>query len=567
MYLKYLKYKNKYLELKNMIGGAAAVDDVDDAAAVDDVDDAADDDDAASTASTASTASAGIHNISKIMTAFNIFKNFFNEEKNIESMLDHMNKDEELRQLVLRLPLASINWGDVIDDDDEPLKFKKDDIKNDIILKKIFCAIISKMENITFKENCLYIQQMDVTTNTKKTISWIIKSYIGMTIPNINTLPEVVKDIAKYGIHKIKKLDGYEPSLPEHNPNKFLRPLASEIVSPLQPKSKEEQYLDLLKKTCILNTDELTIHLPTTKEESISLGRNTRWCTATHSKDNLFEHYNTKGPLYIIIPKNKLELTEKYQLHGSNTELMNENNRKISLPKLLDRLNDEIFNVWFYDNFYINIYNYFELHPKKYSLVKKINLMILDPKDVEVYKLLLDHIEWSKFTSLTHLIFEYSYNKQISVNFLPQSLKHITFGYEYNTIITPGVLPPSLTHLTFGHNYDKLISPGVLPQTLTHLTFGHDYDKLISAGVLPQTLTHLTFGDLYNKQIGVGVLRQSLTHLTFGKLYNEPIGVGVLPQSLTHLTFGEDYDEPIDKGALPKSLTHLTFGDIINHLG
>ena len=522
MYLKYLKYKNKYLELKNQIGGKPK----------------------------------------QIEQAFTNLKNFFTEGKDVQPMIDHMNTDEELRRLVLGEASAAAAAVPVLHN------FTSANTKDDTILKKIFCAILSKIEQLyneekQYDEKCY--DNINIKSEIKHYIIWIINSYIRITIPNITTLTDVMKDIINYNRHRhagqpeIKDLYGYQPSSSNHDPATFLKPLVSMFEMPSKQKTKEEKYLDLLKETCILDTTKLSIHIPRTKEESIKLGRDTRWCTAAHSKENMFEKYNIKGPLYIIIPKYPAIPNEKYQLLAcddeiddkqEHDELKNKDNEDITPHDLLERFDDKDFKKWFYDKFYVNIEI---IKEEEYNLIKKLHLAYLDK---------VEH--FPKLTSLTHLrfdgLFGDDYNEPIGVGVLPQSLTHLTFGDEYNKLINVDVLPQSLTHLTFGYEYNETIGVNVLPQSLTHLIFGFEYNKSIGKDVLPQSLTHLTFGPDYNELINEDVLPQSLTHLTFGYDYNKLINVNVLPQSLTHLTFGHDYNEQINVGVLPESLTHLTFG-------
>ena len=66
----------------------------------------------------------------------------------------------------------------------------------------------------------------------------------------------------------------------------------------------------------IVDTPNLKIIVPLTKEASIAWGGGTQWCTAaddTKNKDvyNHFDSYNSKAPLYIIISERG-----KFQLHG-----------------------------------------------------------------------------------------------------------------------------------------------------------------------------------------------------------------------------------------------------------
>jgi hypothetical protein len=57
--------------------------------------------------------------------------------------------------------------------------------------------------------------------------------------------------------------------------------------------------------------------VPETEEASCELGRGTKWCTAAE-KNNMFDQYSDKGPLYVWRDKNG----EKYQFHFETAQFM-----------------------------------------------------------------------------------------------------------------------------------------------------------------------------------------------------------------------------------------------------
>ena len=50
-----------------------------------------------------------------------------------------------------------------------------------------------------------------------------------------------------------------------------------------------------------LESDNVKIYTPKTKEESCHYGRGTKWCTASTKGQNMFNQYNRQGQLYIIV--------------------------------------------------------------------------------------------------------------------------------------------------------------------------------------------------------------------------------------------------------------------------
>ena len=199
-------------------------------------------------------------------------------------------------------------------------------------------------------------------------------------------------------------------------------------------------------------------------------------------------------------------------------------------------------------------------------------------------------------TSLTHLIFSFNFDKPLGNSLRRlENLTNLAFGCKFNKSIEIGELPINLTHLILGKNYEPAynesvwendqwsenqierhyeyslwcfnqpIKVGVLPQSLTHLTFSVKFNQEIDANVLPRNLSYLTFGSNFNKPIRSNVLPQTLTHLMFGNCFNQQIEENLLPQSLTNLVFSSEFNKPIRINVLPQNLTHLVFGNKFNH--
>ena len=68
------------------------------------------------------------------------------------------------------------------------------------------------------------------------------------------------------------------------------------------------------------------------KEASRFIGINTKWCTAA-KKNNLFDIYNKKGPLYIVLLKKE---NNRYQFHFQLGRFANEKCESINPNELAD---------------------------------------------------------------------------------------------------------------------------------------------------------------------------------------------------------------------------------------
>jgi len=100
------------------------------------------------------------------------------------------------------------------------------------------------------------------------------------------------------------------------------------------PKEKEI----LMKETDaekIYEDEFITIIHPITTAGSCKYGKGTKWCTAASVAENRFADYNSQGPLFIIIPKDKP--TEKYQIHFETNSLMDSKDKPYPLDQLLEK--------------------------------------------------------------------------------------------------------------------------------------------------------------------------------------------------------------------------------------
>lgn len=69
--------------------------------------------------------------------------------------------------------------------------------------------------------------------------------------------------------------------------------------------------------------------IPHTQEASCYYGKGTQWCTAAEHGNNMFDHYNSQGDLYINIDKAN---NVKYQFHFETDSFMTETDSEIEAP-------------------------------------------------------------------------------------------------------------------------------------------------------------------------------------------------------------------------------------------
>jgi hypothetical protein len=102
-------------------------------------------------------------------------------------------------------------------------------------------------------------------------------------------------------------------------------PTADEKEEEKEKKIKKEGIVD------VYNGPEGWIKIPTTKEASCILGRNTRWCTAAERSANMFHTYNKRDWLLIIYDKHT---KKRLQLHIQDGALADETDRHMGMDKL-----------------------------------------------------------------------------------------------------------------------------------------------------------------------------------------------------------------------------------------
>jgi len=108
-------------------------------------------------------------------------------------------------------------------------------------------------------------------------------------------------------------------------------------------KKKDAGEIDLSRSEIKKDADKIfedanwLILSPKTEAAAKYYGKNTRWCTSAE-ENNVFDEYNLRGPLYILI--NKKVPSEKYQFHFQSNQYMDSEDididfRKIILPNII----------------------------------------------------------------------------------------------------------------------------------------------------------------------------------------------------------------------------------------
>jgi len=86
----------------------------------------------------------------------------------------------------------------------------------------------------------------------------------------------------------------------------------------------------------ILNTSAVRIIHPLDVAANKYYGQGTTWCTAA-TNNNMFDRYNSEGPMFILLPKQPKYDGEKYQIHAASGQFMNEEDEPVDPIDILTK--------------------------------------------------------------------------------------------------------------------------------------------------------------------------------------------------------------------------------------
>jgi 2'-5' RNA ligase len=134
---------------------------------------------------------------------------------------------------------------------------------------------------------------------------------------------------------KLKKSNKLNSEQKDINKYKSL-PDMYEVVEPFinnKPISKSEEkrvIKDEGASKVYEDNNWIVIH-PHSQAAACEYGKNTQWCTSAKNDNNMFDYYNSSGPLYIIIDKNN---NKKYQFHSATDSFMDERDKEVDFNQL-----------------------------------------------------------------------------------------------------------------------------------------------------------------------------------------------------------------------------------------
>jgi hypothetical protein len=189
---------------------------------------------------------------------------------------------------------------------------------------------------------------IDADPTGKKYVRWIVDSYVNGGIKRDEDLLSRVRPaLENYEYLKSRNILSKQGELWQQETNidnfcgtvgctkkGFEKPGLEDLIDKYKDKLEKEDINQTNTAIEIYNGSQIRIVQPTTEQDACYYGQSTRWCTAA-KKDNMFNEYNKRGPLYIIIPKQPRYRDEKYQLSFEAEQFMNEKDEGVKMEELV----------------------------------------------------------------------------------------------------------------------------------------------------------------------------------------------------------------------------------------
>ncbi len=226
-------------------------------------------------------------------------------------------------------------------------------------------------------------RQADPTPNGKY-LEWLVLSYLGGGIQRYEDLTSQVRPALEDYLYlrstgkirrdpnpykdytNIMNLCGTQGCRMRRRGKMFGLPGLYTVFEPykeeLEARREKEVEQEVSEKDyrVVIDNEEIKVIVPLTEKGACKYGAGTKWCTAARN-DNMFEHYNEQGELYIVIPKRPEHIGEKYQIHvelkqviNEVEQVMDESDKEYSISELTDRF-PSLFQIEEIKTVYLNL--------------------------------------------------------------------------------------------------------------------------------------------------------------------------------------------------------------------
>lgn len=178
--------------------------------------------------------------------------------------------------------------------------------------------------------NSLLLKAEDADpTSNKKFVPTILRWYLSADLECVEDLYKAREPLATYVKLKNKIKDVDLRTISYFDFLRAMRTYAGMQTGSETDKAQEQAFYDSQSASLVHNDAEVKIVIPHTVEASCFFGRNTEWCTAATTSDNMFDDYNKSGTLYIILYK-KENRREQWHFDGTDElQFMDENDQPL----------------------------------------------------------------------------------------------------------------------------------------------------------------------------------------------------------------------------------------------
>jgi hypothetical protein len=186
-------------------------------------------------------------------------------------------------------------------------------------------------QEMTADEITLELESMDPTNG--KMLQWLVNQYAA-GIFKLEDAPRVStaltdfnakkRSLEKKDINQYKQLSDLEDAVED----------TKEVSSKKQQKQEiKTQGADTVFKSSTYSIVELK-----TEEAACAYGKGTKWCTAA-DQNNMFDHYNERGPLFVILDHAN---NRKFQFHPASSSYTDEQDKPVGRAALARKYPDMI---------------------------------------------------------------------------------------------------------------------------------------------------------------------------------------------------------------------------------
>jgi hypothetical protein len=210
------------------------------------------------------------------------------------------------------------------------------DVFNHLNQKSNFADDTEKIWDEIAQNLLASFENNDPTPNNQYT-PWIAREYVAGNIRRLEDLSRVSEALKIYHQYKNKRIfKELFPMFPQYKDiGKLDASELENIAEKLNHAAGMAKTQDKGQAEEVYQDSDVRVIVPLDEKAACYYGQGTRWCTAATQGQNYFEHYNSQGSLYIIIPKKPRYPGEKYQLHVYEEQFMDEKDDPVGPSELL----------------------------------------------------------------------------------------------------------------------------------------------------------------------------------------------------------------------------------------